>query len=298
VRYLGKQTVRDDIEIILVALCAGKLDIDGSEVEGFNRVCVVEAEGARSTAEARAAGVRKAGAPIVAFLEDHSYPSPGWAEVLIRAHEQPWAAVGPSIVNANPNTIISWANILIEYGQWLDPVTTGAVEHLPGHNSSYKRNILLEYGSDLEDMLEAESVLHWDLQAKGHRLYLETEAHITHWNFSLLYPTMSLRFNNGRLFAASRSLCWSLSLRLLYTIGAPLIPVVRLWRILNDLRRQNRQRALIPKILPALVLGLVFEGAGEMTGYASGFGNAKKKLYDMEFHRSRHMTERDRKAYN
>lgn len=62
-----------------------------------------------STAEARAAGIRQANAPVVAFVEDHSYPDPDWAERLIEAHRKLWAAVGPvMMVNANPATMISW----------------------------------------------------------------------------------------------------------------------------------------------------------------------------------------------
>ena len=49
--------------------------------------------------------------------------------------------------NANPKSAISWANLLIEYGPWLDPAPAGKASHLPGHNSSYKRDVLLGYGS-------------------------------------------------------------------------------------------------------------------------------------------------------
>ena len=49
------------------------------------------------------------------------------------------------------------------------------VDYLPGHNSSYKRDVLLGYGDRLESMMESETVLHWDLRAKGHRLYLSRQ---------------------------------------------------------------------------------------------------------------------------
>src|SRR5437588_133855 len=82
------------------------------------------------------------------------------AQALLAAHRGPWAAVGPVVRNANPSTSVSWADFLIGYGPWCDPAPAGDLDHLPGHNSSYKRAILLDYGSELEGLLEAESVLH------------------------------------------------------------------------------------------------------------------------------------------
>ena len=81
---------------------------------------------------------------IVAFVEDHCFPTPGWAEALLRAHERAWAGVGPVVLNANPKRTLSWANLLIEYGPWLHPRERGTVSHIPGHNSSYSLVVLME----------------------------------------------------------------------------------------------------------------------------------------------------------
>jgi hypothetical protein len=155
--------------------------------------------------EGNAAGVRHASAPVVALAEDHSYPDPDWAAALIGAHRHAWAAVGPAVRNANPKSVTSWADFLIAYGPWSEPATAGEVEHLPGHNSSYKRAILLDYGPELEAMLGAESVLHWDLRARGSRLYLEPKAKIAHLNFGLLSSLARAQFHGGRLLAAVRA---------------------------------------------------------------------------------------------
>jgi hypothetical protein len=202
--------------------------------------------------------------------------------------------VGPAIANANPGSTISWANLIIEYGPWLDPTEARTMEHLPGHNGSYKRLHLLDYGTELDDMLEAESILHWNLRAKGYQLYLEPAAKMFHINFSSAVSSIVLRFCSGRLFASSRSRKWSSVQRLLYFAGSPLIPLIRLWRIFRELQRPGRPQTLLPRVLPALVAGLVLEGIGEMTGYALGIGDAMEKLSDMEFHRERHLNSRDR----
>ena len=82
---------------------------------------------------------------IVPSLE--GFPEAGWAAALIAAHEGPWAVVGPAIRNANPATVVSWCDFVVGYGPWMDPVEAGPAPFLPGHNSCYKKAILLEYGT-------------------------------------------------------------------------------------------------------------------------------------------------------
>ncbi len=294
IRYLRDQTVRDRLELIIVAASAETFEVEQSELKDFFRYRVIGVGKICSIASANAAGLGQATAPIVAFVEEHSYPDPEWAEALIKAHQQPWAAVGPVMRNANPERLTSWADFLISYGRWVEPALAGVIDHLPGHNSSYKRQILLDYGAMLEGMLEAESVLHWDLGAKHYQLYLEPAAKTSHLNFERLSSWVSAQFHSGHLFAITRAKRWSLLRRLFYIGGTPLVPMVRLWRILRHLRRTKKQYHLFPQILPVLILGLVINAAGEMAGHLLGVGNAKERMRDLEFHRSRHLIERQR----
>lgn len=295
-RHLRAQKIKDRLEIVLVAPSLDKLGLDEKELSGFHQYSAVAVGHMRSTARARAAGVRRACAPIVAFAEDHAFPAPGWAEALILAHKGEWAAVGPVMANANPGSLTSWANLLVEYGPWLEPLAGGEAEHLPGHNGSYKRDLLLEYGDRLEAMLDAETILQWDLRKRGHKLYLEPGARTFHENFTAPLSSTILRFYGGRLFAASRARDWSVWRRLLFTCGAPLIPVVRFLRLVRELGRDGRPRHLLPRVAPMLFLALLFDGAGEMVGYALGAGRAMSVLSDMEFHRERYMKRGNRKS--
>lgn len=296
IRRLHGQNVRDRLEIVIAAPAKNALQLQEAALRDFHSYKVIEVGAMISTARARAAGVFAASAPVVAFVEDHAFPANGWAEAFIGAHRQPWAAVGPAMVNANPRTLTSWANLVIEYSQWLDPCTAGVKDHLPGHNGSYKRALLVEYGDSLEAMLDSESILQWDLRAKGHELYLEPAAKTFHQNFSAGFSWLPLRFNGGRLFAAARARNWSAPRRMLYCLASPLIPFVRLTRIVKELRAPGRKRDLLPRIVPLLFTSLVIDAAGEMTGYGFGVGSAMRRLSDMEFHRTRYLSERDRHA--
>lgn len=287
----GRQSLASRIEMVLVARDAAQ-PIPAELTSPFHACRVVPLPAWTSMTLARTVGVQAATAPIVALAEDHCFPAPGWAEALLRAHREPWAAVGPAFLNANPATRVSWANFAVEYGPWLHPVARGAAAHVPGHNASYKRDLLLAYGDDLEAMLEAESVLHWDLQRRGLQVAMEPDARVRHRNFSRWQPSIALRFCGGRLFAASRARGWPWWKRAVYAAGCPALPVIRTWRALRDLRRLDDTR---PRrgLAPAIAGLLVFDALGEAAGYALGEGAASRQLGAIEFNRQRFMSARD-----
>jgi hypothetical protein len=225
----------------------------------------------------------------VFFGETHAYPHPRCAEALIKTHRGPWAVVGPAICNANPGTLLSWTSIFMDYGLWVESKDKGVMEDVPGHNGAYKRAVLLAYGSQLEEMMESDTVLNADLRSKGHKLYLEPAARIFHLNVSRTIPWLVERFDAGRTFAAIRVCHWPWSRRLLYIVGAPLIPAVRFVRALQHVRRSGRAPELMPRLLPVLIVGLILSALGELFGYAFGAGNAPRRIYRLELHRERYI---------
>lgn len=297
VQCLRAQTVRDRIELILVGPTDAALrELDPPETAGFFDVRTVAAGLIENVDKAVLHGVRVATAPVVALLEDHAFPEPTWAEALLRAHLGPWSAVGAVVLNANPDSLLSWVNFLVSYGSWSEPVEWGETGMVSGHNLAFKRAVLAEYGNDLEGLLGREGGLLGELRAKGHRFYLEPEARYYHVNPSLLSSTAELRFNSGRLYGAERAARgrWSLSRRLLYVAGGPLIPFVRFRRIRRELFAAGRHKRLVPRVFPALLLGLALDAAGQMVGYLIGAGRAESTMASFEVDRMRHLTERDR----
>jgi hypothetical protein len=291
-KRLHAQTVRHQLEVLIVAPSASQVVIDSSERRRFFELRVVEVGPVKSLGEGNAAGARQATAPIVAFLEDHSYPDTTWAETLIEVHRQPWAAVGPVIGNPNPESAISCVDFLLGFGTWAIPTASRVIDHLPTHNASYKTSLLLQYGDGLNEMLKSEIVLNWDLQAKGHQLYLESKARVYHRNFELLPSLLRVQFHAGRVFAAVRSSKWSALKRVVYTFGSPLIPLVRLRYVLGQLRLRGQHKRLPRHFYSTLVAALTMSALGEMAGFASGVGSASRKLCEFEFHRERHLRSR------
>lgn len=293
VRALREQTACKLIELVIVAPTDDP-GIIASEVEGFANVKVVNAGPLRTSNISRAAGIREATAPVIVLGEDHSFPDPAWGQALIDAHKDNWAVVGPVIRNANPKNMLSWANLLLEYCPWFEGASKGERDDLPGHNSAYKRDLLIAYGDHLEGVFEVEAVVQRDLRAAGHRMLLEPAAVTNHLNFSRLSPSIYLRFNAGRSFAAHRTTGWTLSRRLAYAVGAPLIPVVRFLRITRMLYASERYSFLLPRVLPSLAACLLADGFGELIGYIAGAGDSPERLGAIEFNRRRFMNMSDR----
>jgi hypothetical protein len=282
--HLQAQTAVRLIEVIFVGPSQRQLELDKTELACFHSWHVIEIARVASIARGFIAGIHNAHAPIVALIEHHSFPDSNWAELLIKAHQQPWAAVGPSMCNGNPDTILSWADFYQAYGEWTHPILSGPVHHLPSHNSSYKRDILFACKNQLEDLMEAESILHRHLKAQGYGLFLEARTCIYHLNFASWSSWIPARYYMGRQFASTWSRSWSWPRRLCFTVASPLIPWVRLWRIQRHIR-QSQTTSLFMRLLLPLLGGLLIEGLGHMMGYATGAGDCSEKVARYEFHR-------------
>ena len=279
---LRSQTIASRLEVVLVTPDAA-LAPDMPAL----RIRVVEVGPIISEGAAKAAGILAAASDYVAFIEDHSFPERTWAEALLERHGKgDYAAVGPVVGNANPWTAVSWGCFLVFYSQWMAARPDTAVRHLAANQSCYRREILLDYGQDLAAMLEAESVLHYDLLRRDYRLSQTAAARIMHMNFSRLSPVLHEYFLASRVFALKRRRLWPGWRRAVYAAGSPLLPLIRLPRVLGESRRGHvRAMTLLRALVPVLMI-LCAGAAGEMLGYACVEGAAKEELARFISHQS------------
>lgn len=269
---LRAQTLRDAMELVVVSAEAP----EPGQLNGFADWQWVQEKPLLSTARARAAGIAAARGEWVVLTEDHCFPAPTWAERLLTHPEA--SAVGVRFMNANSSSPISWANLIIEYGEFLQG-SSGPRPYLPGHNGAY-RTALLRDIHPLERWLETEWVLQQRLVQQGHSLYWDADATTLHQNFEFLWPSLALRFWGGRLFAARRSSDWNLLKRVVYALAWPLIA----------LRRFRRTGGQGPRRASPFVLFLLgWDAVGEAAGYLTGAGRAMEILSDWEFRRYRFM---------
>lgn len=297
-RALDRQTAKDRLELVVVAPAPAHDEIERAAPGGLAGLRLVAEPRIGSLPPARLAGIRAASAPAVAFTETHAFPEPEWAEALIERHREDWVAVGPAVVNGNPDRSVSWANVLLDYGRFYGFPGRSEPEpsdDLPGHNSSYKRAALLEFGDDLVPLLMLESALHAELRRRGGRLVLEPRARTRHVNVTHLPSVIRERWYSGRLYAGARSIGWSPRRRLAYAAAWPLIVVVRLPRALRLAERLGGRR-LRARLAAPFLLGLVVQSAAEAVGYLRGGGDAARRVVQIELHRFDHLARGDRGA--
>jgi hypothetical protein len=277
---LRQQTVQAQLEIVIVVPAGQPVELDQSALSNFAGVRLVRVSSILPLASARAAGVRAATAPIVAIGETHAFPRPGWAEALIKAHAQPWAVVVPAFDNANPDSALSWAAFLRDYGLWMDGLPAREIGFVPAYNTATKRDVLLGLDGELESMVSRAEDLAKNLRAGGHRSYFEPGAKIDHANISRPKAWLLQRFLIGQVLAAGRAEHWSRPRLLLYACAAPLIPAVILSRLASPVRLMQQRGRLTAGIVLALVFGAVASAAGEMITYILGARPAAKLRVD------------------
>ena len=275
VNGLCAQSVATDIEIIIVDLWAK--ETPSLATYGPARVTYLMYPRTSTWGQARAEGFRQACAPVVAFIEDHCFPTRNWAEVLIQTHQGPWAAVGYSFTNANPKTYISRVSMTLDYGPWASPTQSGPAQFLQNNNISYKRKLIASLPGPLEILLASDFNVQEQLTQRGHQLYLESRAVAAHHNFTLLSEMLEENFVHCRLVASHRAdiQSWSRTRRISYALGTPLTsPTFRFVRLLWSLRTRRALWKPLFLSLPVMMVSYPWAGAGEALGYLLGNGTA------------------------
>ena len=291
---LRHQTIAARIEVLIGAPDPELVQITSADRAAFADVRIVNLDGRRSLSLARALCTHAARADFVALGEDHCLPNPEWAEVLLTRLREGYAGVGPQMVNANPGSVISWASFLMAYGGWSAPIEPGAVDTVAGHNSAYSRKALLSLGDELPHLLQAETVMHWELAKRGARFFVDPAAQGAHFNISRLGAFLRERLYSSRVFSPVWSRHWPWRRRLYFAALGPLIGVRRVGPL-------RRRMACIPnlevsrvRLLLLIFVSLLFGGAMYSVGFLFGAKGCEGFEWQEEIDRGRLMRRSDR----
>lgn len=273
----------DDMEILLV-------DLEGDGLREHPRVRVIRMPRDTTYAAARLRAIRQANAPVIAFLEEHCRVRAGWAAALLRAHEGPYAAVGAEVHNGNPESRLSRIIALMNYNPFLPPAARREMPFLPGHNSSFKRDVLLSYGDELETLFRVEVCLYQRLHRDGQRMLLEPDAKFEHINETRLGSIARGYFLWHRCYGPirARMFRWSLARRLLYVVATPAIPIYYLLRLTLVLAR-TRPSLILPVWLasPQIYFAQLASAAGQAVGLMFGMSDAEVRFTSYELNEPR-----------
>lgn len=229
----------------------------------------------------RLEGFRRANAPFVAFLEEHTMALPGWAAALIDSFTSgDWAGVGAEVHALNRGGVGD-ALFNMNYPEFAAPARRGPRLILQGNNSAYRRDAVLGLGPDLLNLLEIESLLNVRLTERGYRLLLEPAARFAHANEHIVLTFVEGDYIFSRLFGALRSRAqgWTARQRAERVVGAPLIPFVRVARLLrNTISKRPALLSLLIPALPAIFCVEVASVCGQTMGLLFGEGKTREQF--------------------
>ncbi|MDX1380640.1 MAG: hypothetical protein R3233_05940 [Xanthomonadales bacterium] len=298
-RFLGQQTLRERIELILIGPRSESFDdLEPALLAGF-AACQILAVGTIDEVErAFAPGIQAASAPVVALLENHVYPNPEWANAVVRAHAGPWQVVGCVISNANTATATSIVEHLLSYIFHDEGAPVGEVDRVSRNNTTYKRDALTAFGERLPDLLARDGGLMEELRRGGARFYRADGARLAHLNPSLTGAMLNLRLHSARASAATRARTgrWGVGRRLLYVLASPLFPLLRL-RALWPRLTSPPLRSEVPRIAPLLLLALLVDAFGQAAGFALGEGDSAVTAGRYDLDREPFLTAADRAEF-
>jgi len=236
--------------------------------------------------DARALGVRQARGRYVAFLEDHSVALPGWLKAVGAALDGPWAGVGAEMHNGNAGVGISDAVWLMNYPPiWRPPARYGPCSGIPGHNSTYRRDVLMAMGGDLPALLQNEASLQWKLREQGYEVGIDPAIKVAHLSETSTIQLVRGYFAMHRNFGSVRArVCrWSLLSRVLRVLATPLVPAVRFVRFsYAALHDRPADVKTILRFAPVILVAQSAVALGMAVGYVLGPGDSGRKLLEFE----------------
>lgn len=261
------------IEIITVDVA------DGGPFSDDPRVRYLAAGDVGNIAEAKVRGVSVARGDFFLFIEDHCHPRSNWLCGVMNGFAQGADVVGYSFYNMNPVNYTSRAFLVFAYGPWLGPAESGPVEMPSWMNVAYRRSALEKFSDRYLEVLHREAHIFEELKARGSTLWLAGDAEVEHMNHPTLRGACWDTSVWQRLVAAARVRegNWSVGRKLVYTLGAPLIPLVTTYRLLQ---RVSHRAEIVPLFWTALPLVLVIFTVGtfwEVCGYWLGEGNSGRE---------------------
>ncbi len=272
----ANQARGDEIEIVVA-----ESSVDGAA----EKICaqypsarLLHSAEAKSIPELRAVGLLNARGEILAMTEDHCLAESHWVENILRAHsEGTHQVIGGAVENAATQRLIDWAVYFCEYGRYMLPLAAGATNDLPGPNVSYKRAALDEF-RDLLEPATWEPFWHWRLMSRGIQLINDPRVVVYHRKNFTLRGFLSERYHYARSFAGRRVAGVSFVQRAMFTLAAPLLPPLLLWRIIARVLKKGRRRRELFLSLPYIILFTLSWSLGEFIGYAFGAGDSLNKI--------------------
>ncbi|MBP7461598.1 MAG: hypothetical protein KBA26_09950 [Candidatus Delongbacteria bacterium] len=218
-----------------------------------------------------ARAVESASSDTILFQENHTDLRVNVIDPLLEIIQSGnYDSVGCVIHPGSKNSITDWTAYFSHYLGWGPghPVgpTTGI---LPGHNSAWKKSVLMGLGDQLPLYLQAETILYWKLAKQGHQFYFTDRFYLIHDDKMGFGEMLAESFWFGWIFADTRQKVegWSRIKRWIYAVAVYAKPLIRLWQVCRSIpHRQSMSPFLAVMLLPTIGLNYFANAAGESIG--------------------------------
>ena len=239
-----------------------------------SRVKILHHPGSFDWGAARAAAVRAAAAPIVAFLEDHTVPDRKWAEEVRLAFDRSSNDINSvcyAFTNGSPDTYFYRSVFMVEYGALAHPLPEGEPPSTTANNIAYRREMLVSLGDKLDDLLEMDFFLQRFL-GDDFKAISAPRAIVSHQTNTRLRDLVAGHFKYAQLFSNRRLRheAWSIPKRILGVVCVPfMVPILRLMRLFVAIRGRSLARDAVLG-LPVILLLYLSCSLGEAAGLLQG----------------------------
>jgi glycosyltransferase involved in cell wall biosynthesis len=150
---------------------------------------------------ARNRGVAVAGGDVIAFLAADCLAEPGWLQARLQAHSSGHGAVASAITNSGPLGAWGWGYHYSLFPSRLASRNAGkiAIPDAAVHSTSFLRDVLLESGSYVEDVIAGEDTdMIKRLSARGVDVWVEPTARTAHRGPRGTSAVLQDQWNRGR----------------------------------------------------------------------------------------------------
>lgn len=152
--------------------------------------------------EARNIGIQNASSKIVAFLASDCVADPLWLETRYRLHQEGFMGVGGAITNANPHSIVGWANYFMEFIFCLPGRPREEIKGKIIHNLSYRKEVFDRYGFFPSYLpLGEDTIFNRQMMLHEEAVVFEPRILTGHINPTSLKEFLTHHFQHGRHFA-------------------------------------------------------------------------------------------------
>lgn len=209
-------------------------------------------------------GVENAKGKIIAFIDSDCIAHPNWINDALNSIDKGYNIVGGSVKNANPQSMVSIADFILTFNEFLAGMPKREVKFMPTCNFFCRKEVFGEIGGFPPDLLAGEDTLFNYKATKEYKLLFNPEIKIAHHNREKFSKFMKHHYNFGRHSAMLRKkikLPGHIFAR--YPLLAFGIPFVRLLRI--SLRMVRWNRFMLPDFIlsfPLFFLGVMAWGWG------------------------------------